>query len=185
MLKKTIKFKDYNDVEKTKDFYFHFSKAELMVMAANANSLQTRMRRIVDAQDGAAILSEFRDLVKIAVGTRSDDGELFIKDDNAKNQLLFSPAFDVIVMELATNADGAAEFMRALVPEELQKEMIAELEAAAKAKGHNPDPFIEPKDTRPAWDREDRQPTEDELRSMSKEEMQKAFRTRMGPKPIQ
>lgn len=30
MLKETIKYTDYNGVERTEDFWFHLSKAELM-----------------------------------------------------------------------------------------------------------------------------------------------------------
>ena len=30
MLKKTIKYTDYNGVERTEDFYFNLSKAEIM-----------------------------------------------------------------------------------------------------------------------------------------------------------
>ena len=32
MLKKTITYTDYNDVERTEDFYFNLTKAELMEM---------------------------------------------------------------------------------------------------------------------------------------------------------
>lgn len=179
MFKKTITFKNFNDEEVTQDFYFHLSKAELLAMAADGNAMVERINRIIATKDGHAILKEFRELIKEAAGIRSEDGSRFIKTDEAKSELMDSPAFDELLMELATNADASAAFVRQLIPEKMQKEMQEQL-AKQTFTAEAPDPFksYEPTDLRPTWLKEDRNPTDQELKSMSKEELMLAFQHR-------
>lgn len=43
MLKKTITYRDYNDVERTEDFYFNLTKAEIMEMELGTTGGFTEM----------------------------------------------------------------------------------------------------------------------------------------------
>lgn len=178
MFKKTIKFIDFNQQEQTKDFYFHMSKAELLELAADGNAMLKRIERIIAAQDGKAILKEFRELIWAAIGVRSEDGARFVKDSAAKAQLFESPAYDELLMELCTDAEASAAFVNNLVPETMRKEMQKQLEL--KKGAETVDPFKQPAedDPRPAWLKEGRNPTQQELMSMSKEEMLQAFQHR-------
>jgi hypothetical protein len=178
MFKKTIKFEDFNGQEQTQDFYFHMSKAELLTMAAGGNQMMLRIQRIIDSNDGRAILKEFRDIIEASIGMRSEDGSRFIKDEAAKSALMDSPAYDELLMELCTNAEAASQFVKELIPEKMQEEMRKHL--AQGQKQDAPDPFKEAEDDdpRPAWLKENRNPTEQELRNMTKEELQMAFRHR-------
>lgn len=177
MFKKTITFEDFNGEQQSRDFYFHMSKAELLEMAAGANDFDTRVKNIIETKDGAQILHEFRAIIKMSVGVRSEDGQRFIKDADAQSSLLDSPAFDVLLMELATETDAAVEFIKQLIPEKMQKEMLAKMQAAETAQNiiQKTDMFAEPVDNRPAYQREHRLPTEVEMQAMSKEEMAQAF----------
>lgn len=161
MFKKTVEFEDLDGNKQARDFYFHISKAELLELASSADDMQARIKRIIEANDGAAILKELRDLIKMAVGVRSEDGQRFIKDEAAQSTLLDSPAFDELLMELATSADASADFVRQLIPEKMQKEMQEQLKKNAPAGA----------DERPAYIKENRNPTDAELQSMSREEI--------------
>ena len=174
MFKKTISFEDFDGNPQARDFYFHISKAELLSLAANGEDMQERIRRITEAKDGAAILHEFRELIKLSVGVRSEDGQRFIKDEAAQSTLLDSPAFDELLMELATNADASVDFVTQLIPEKMQKEMLAQM------KKSGPDPFADKEDPRPAYQKEHRQPTQQELTSMSKDELVQAIAWRQA-----
>jgi hypothetical protein len=181
MFKKTICFTDFNGDEAEEDFYFHLSKAELLQMAAEHKAMQDRLRRIIAAGDGKAILGELRELIQMSVGVRSEDGKRFIKDKDAQSRLLDSPAFDELLMELATDAGASVVFVQQLIPEKMQKEMAKHLEA--QKTGAAPDPFGEDplkveENPTPAWLREDRNPTPQELQNMSKQELQLAFQRR-------
>lgn len=175
MFKKTVTFTDFNGVQQNQAFYFHLSKAELLGMAADGKVMMERIQRIIDTNDGRAILAEFRDIIKEAAGVRSEDGSRFIKTDEAKSVLMDSPAFDELLMELATDADASAEFVRQLIPQSMQDEMLKKLKKDA-----GPDPFVEKEDARPAWMKEHRNPTDEELKNMSREELQQAFRYRQA-----
>lgn len=167
MFKKTIKFEDFNGQEQTRDFYFHLSKAELMALASDGeNSMQSRVKRITESQDGIAVLNEFRALIQMSVGMRSEDGSRFIKSDAAKSELLDSPAFDALLMELITVENGGSDFVQQLVPEKMMKEILDQAKAAGV-----PKTGAEEEDKRPAYQKENRAATRAELEAMSKEEL--------------
>lgn len=184
MFKKTIEFEDFNGETVTKDFYFHLSKAELLEMAADGNVMTTRIQRIIASQDGKAILKEFREIIWASVGVRSEDGSRFIKDNAAKAQLFESPAYDVLLMELCTDAKASSEFVTELIPEKMQKEMRAQLEKQ-NTTTETVDPFKQPAvdDPRPQWMKEERNPTQRELQNMNAEELRLAFQYRKPTAP--
>jgi hypothetical protein len=181
MFKKTLTFTDFNGDVQTKDFYFHMSKLELLEMAADGNAMMERIKRIIADNNGRAIIREFRLIIMSSCGMRSEDGSRFLKTPEAQSTLMDSPAFDELLMELCTKADAAAEFVRMLIPDSMQKEMQAQLEAQKKdGETVTIDPFKEPADDdpRPLWMKENRNPTQQELMAMSKEEMAQAFQLR-------
>lgn len=178
MFKKSITFEDLNGESQTQDFYFHMSKAELLALAADGNAMMTRIERMTKTSDSKAILGEFRDLIAMACGIRSEDGARFVKTPDAQSILMDSPAFDELLMELCTDADAAADFVRQLVPEKMQKEMQDRLKNVKTS--DVPDPFAQPAndDPRPVWMKEERNPTQQELRDMSADELRLAFQHR-------
>lgn len=139
MLSKTIKYTDYNGVEREEAFLFNLSKAELMEMElGTAGGLADMIRNIVAAQDTPQIIKIFKELVLKAYGEKSADGKRFIKVDEKGNPLsvAFSQteAYSNLFMELATDADAAAKFVRGIVPGDLDisDEEIAKIPGAAE-----------------------------------------------------
>ena len=62
MLKKNIKYTDYNGVERDEQFMFHLTKAELMEMEmGTTGGLAEQIQRIVESQDSASIIKIFKD----------------------------------------------------------------------------------------------------------------------------
>lgn len=183
MFKKTIEYEDFNGETVTKDFYFHMSKAELLEMAADGNAMMERLNRIIADKNGKAILREFRVIIMSSCGLRSEDGQRFIKTPEAQSELLDSPAYDELLLELCTKAEAASEFVKQLIPEKMQKEMKAQLEKQGTAEVV--DPFKQPvaDDPRPAWMKEERNPTQRELQGMTAEELRLAFQYRRPTAP--
>ena len=86
MLKKTITYTDYNSVERTEDFYFNLTKAELMEMEiGTTGGMADMIKRIVDAKDAPAIIKIFKELVLKAYGEKSADGKRFVKSEEISN----------------------------------------------------------------------------------------------------
>lgn len=117
MLKKTITYTDYNGVERTEDNYFNLTKAEIMEMEMSTTGGLTEMiQRIVAAKDAPAIIKVFKDLILKAYGVKSPDGKRFIKSKEISDAFSQTEAYSQLFMELATDADAAAEFVNGIVP---------------------------------------------------------------------
>ena len=117
MLKKTITYNDYNGNERTEDFYFNLTKAEIMEMElGTTGGLAEMLTRIVAAQDAPAIIKMFKDIVLKAYGEKSPDGKRFIKSEELSTAFSQTEAYSQLCMELATDADEAAKFINGIVP---------------------------------------------------------------------
>ena len=117
MLKKTITYTDYNEVERTEDFYFNLTKAEIMEMElSTTGGLSEMITRIVNAKDAPAIIKIFKELILKAYGEKSADGKRFIKSPEISEAFAQTEAYSILFMELSTNADAAAKFVNAIVP---------------------------------------------------------------------
>lgn len=119
MLKKKITYTDYNGVERSEDFYFNLTKAELMEMEMSTLGGFTEMvQRIVAANDAPSIIKVFKELILKAYGEKSPDGKRFIKSKEISDAFSQTEAYSQLFMELATDADAAADFVNGLVPNE-------------------------------------------------------------------
>lgn len=117
MLKKSITYVDYNGTERTEDFYFNLSKAEVMEMEMGIDGGMTEMiNKIVAAKDAPAIIAIFKKLVLQAYGEKSADGKRFIKSKELSEAFSQTEAYSNLFMELATNSDEAAKFVNGIVP---------------------------------------------------------------------
>lgn len=122
MLKKTVTYTDYNGVERTEDYYFNLSKAEILEMEmGTTGGLAEMIKKIVDAKDAPAIIRVFKELVLKAYGEKSDDGKRFIKSKELSEAFSQTEAYSQIFMELATDADKGAEFVNGIVPGDMAK----------------------------------------------------------------
>ena len=125
MIKKTVTYTDYNEVERTENFYFNLSKAEVLEMEmSTAGGMAESIQKIIDAKDTPAIIRVFKDLVLKAYGVKSDDGRRFIKSKELSEEFSQTEAYSQIFMELATNADEAAKFVNGIVPADLAQKAV-------------------------------------------------------------
>ena len=121
MLSKKIKYTDYNGVEREETFLFNLSKAELMEMElGTAGGLADMIKSIVAAQDTPSIVKIFKKIILKAYGEKSPDGKRFLKVDEKGNPLSIgfsqTEAYSNLFMELATDTNAAINFIRGIVP---------------------------------------------------------------------
>lgn len=118
MLKKTITYTDYNGETRTEDFLFNLSKAECMEMElSTAGGMQEMINRIIAEKDMKKLIALFKDLILKAYGEKSPDGKHFYKSPEISSSFACTEAYSELFMELASNADSAAMFIRGIVPE--------------------------------------------------------------------
>lgn len=127
MLKKAIKFTDYNGVEREETYYFNLTKAEIMEMEmSTVGGFAEMVQKIIDTQDAPSIVKIFKDIILKAYGEKSLDGRAFMKiDDNGRplaNNFAQTEAYSVLFMELATDANAAAEFINGIMPADVAEQ---------------------------------------------------------------
>ena len=117
MLKKTITYVDFDGNERTEDFYFHMSKAELVELNVSAaGGLQKTLEKIVAEQDGKRIMEQFKDIIFKAYGEKSLDGKRFMKSKELSEAFSQTEAYSVLFMELVTDAEKASAFVNGIMP---------------------------------------------------------------------
>lgn len=117
MLKKTLTYTDYDNNERTEDFYFNLTKAELTEMElSTSGGLETRIRKIIATQDIPEIVVIFKELILKSYGEKSPDGKRFIKSKEISEAFSQTEAYSDLFMKLATDADAAADFVNGITP---------------------------------------------------------------------
>lgn len=121
MLKKTITYKDYNGIDRTEDFYFNLSKAEIMEMELSVDGGWTEMvKKVASAKDGPTIMKIFKEIIGKAYGEKSADGKYFEKSEELSRRFFQTEAYSDLFMELVTDAKKAADFMNQIVDSDVQ-----------------------------------------------------------------
>lgn len=144
MVKKTIKFTDYNGEVQTEEYYFNLSKAELIEMSVSEKGgFEAYVNMLVQEKDLKKIYELFKEIVLMSYGRKSPDGKAFIKRKMVDGQMIRlrdefeqTEAFDELMVELLSGGnDSMAAFINSLVPAELAEAVATELakrEAANK-----------------------------------------------------
>ena len=126
MLKKELTYTDYNGNERTESHYFNLTKAEITKMEMSiSGGLAEKINRIVEAKDTPAIIEVFEDLIQRSYGVKTPDGKGFVKRKEDLEAFMATEAYSMLFMELATNAEAAAEFVNGIVPADMSKKAIA------------------------------------------------------------
>ena len=122
MLKKLIKYTDYDGRERSENFYFYMSKAELMEMElGTVGGMQNLIQLIIDKQDIPKIMDAFKTIILKAYGEKSPDGRRFIKSKELSEAFSQTEAYSNLYMELITDANAASAFINGIVPEDIAR----------------------------------------------------------------
>ena len=128
MLKKTITYTDYDGLERTEEFRFNLTKAELMDMElTTVGTFSKLMQKIIDEKDMVRLAKYFKELILKSYGVKSDDGKRFIKSPELSEAFSQTEAYSELYMELLSNSDYAVKFIQQVMPKDLdQSEVVPE-----------------------------------------------------------
>ena len=133
MLKKTITYTDYDGVQRTEDFYFNLSKAEITEMELSMEGgMRAYIQKIIAAKSQLALVTLFKEIVMKSYGKKSPDGRLFMKNDAIRAEFEAHPAYSMIYMDLVTDEAKASAFVNGIMPADAQNVNPA-MEMAATA----------------------------------------------------
>ena len=117
MLTKTITYTDYNGEERSEQFYFNMTKAELAELnLTTEGGLQEVLRKIIDAKNVPELTKWFKKIVLMSYGEKSADGKRFIKSEELTEAFTQTEAYSELFMELITDSEAASNFINGLLP---------------------------------------------------------------------
>ena len=89
MYTRSFTYKDWNDVERTEEFRFNLTKAELMEMQyEQEGGMREYLDKIIKSNNQKELMRLFKDLVLKAYGEKSEDGKYFVKNKTTGKALL-------------------------------------------------------------------------------------------------
>lgn len=125
MLKKTISYKNLDGHTVTEDFYFNMTKAELVkIHMSEGEGFQEYLQTIVASGNGKEIIDTFDMMLEKAYGQRTADGK-FVKTKDGWDEFRATEAYSDFFMEIVTDANAAAEFIKAVMPDDLVEDAKA------------------------------------------------------------
>ena len=121
MITKTITYTDFNDVERTEDFYFNLSEAELTAWEYSVSgTLTEHIKRIESTIDVPQLMELYKELIDRSYGIKDADGRRFRKSPEILQDFKDTNAYSELFMELATNQQAGGEFISGIVSNKLK-----------------------------------------------------------------
>lgn len=141
MLKKTVKYTDYNGGEHSEDIYFHVSKTSILTapdsiyneiikigqdLQQTGKFLENSEGTISDTDpfdknnqaitDAVRMIARLLDrLVDLAYGKRSSDGMKFVKNEEVLAEFKSSALYDAFIEQMITNQEEMISFIKQLM----------------------------------------------------------------------
>jgi hypothetical protein len=174
MLKKAISFLDFDENPQIEVHHFNLTRAELieLELEGDGGSLGEWLKAAARDEDKRKIVKLYKLFILKSYGRR--EGDKFIKSDELSKEFEHSLAYDALFTEMATVEQASVEFMKGIIPSDLLEKLD---DGGALETVDLPAAYKKPEeDERPAWIREDREPTRKELIAMSDEQIKAAFK---------
>ena len=125
MLKKTITYTDYDGLERTEEFRFNLTKAELMDMElTTVGTFSKLMQKIIDEKDMVRLAKYFKELILKSYGVKSDDGKRFIKSPELSEAFSQTEAYSELYLDLLSDSEYAVKFIQQVMPKDLDQNEV-------------------------------------------------------------
>jgi hypothetical protein len=117
MLKKHMKYTDYDGNIREEDFYFNLTKAEIVFLEMEMpGGMKKYLEKITGEMDAPAVAETFKKILGKAYGIKSDDGKRFIKSAAHSNAFEQTEAYSDLIVEMIMDPTFAANFIEGMMP---------------------------------------------------------------------
>lgn len=124
MIKKTVKYTDFNDEEVEEDIYFHLTKPQLVeIEVSMPEGFEAWVEKVVEEENKAELFRIFVLFIEKGYGVRSADGKRFVKNERILEEFLSSNAYEALFMDVLSDTDKAIEFFNGIMPKGLVDEV--------------------------------------------------------------
>lgn len=120
MIKKRIKYKDFDGVEREEDFYFNLTKTELVKWNySESGGLEEAVKKIIDTKDAKELLKIYDKIITMSYGVKSPDGKKFVKSEEIANDFKDTNAYDVMFIEYLSHPESFNAFIDGIMPKDI------------------------------------------------------------------
>lgn len=118
MIKKKVKYLDFEGNEKEETLYFHMNEYEILQLGFNFQDgdIVKHFQNLLDENKEKEIAELLVSLINNSYGIRSENGSSFYKSEEIKYEFKSSDFYGPLIRKLLTNVDEATEFMNGLAP---------------------------------------------------------------------
>lgn len=117
----------------TEPFAFNISQPELLKYVSDPeNNLAGKVHALTEARTIRQVILLIEDIIMMAYGVRSEDGKKFMKDEEIRKDFYQSGAYPVLYMELAKSEEKTADFIKKILPEEMDGDIQKAFSEAKK-----------------------------------------------------
>lgn len=136
MLKKEIKYTDFDGESQTEIVEFNLTKTELQELQfGSVGGFASHIERAMETGNVPTLFIEFKKLILGAYGERSEDRKRFIKSPEIAEAFTQTMAYDALFDELMSNDGALLEFIKGIMPKDVIENIdigAIQKEAAAK-----------------------------------------------------
>ena len=139
MIKKTVKYVDFEGMEREEDLYFNIDEAEIVDWVTQENGdIISIIIELTKATNPLQVIPKVKEFVLRAYGVKSKDGRSFIKSPEVVENFKYSKAFYEVYMEVASNDKALIEFIDGILPEKYRPTNLSDEEVEETLKGIDP-----------------------------------------------
>jgi hypothetical protein len=133
MIKKEIKYEDFDGNPVVETHYFHMSKPELLELENSVKGgYEAYLTKVAKSGEIPKMMQVLSDIISRAYGQREEGSSTrFNKSKELSEQFLHSLAYDALLGELMTSETAMIDLVNGLMPKDLMQ-MVAAQEAAKK-----------------------------------------------------
>lgn len=124
MLTHKITYEDFNGNTVTDTLYFNLNKIEIMeINAKHDGGLEKFLDQSLKTEDFKNLLSEFKTIILMSYGEKSEDGKRFVKSPELQKEFSQSLAFDELFTQFLTNEQFMSYFVMEVIPKDFAKQV--------------------------------------------------------------
>lgn len=129
MVKRNVTYVNFDNVEVTDALYFNLTEAELLdIELRYGGDVSKQLELLKDRKDIKGQFDIVKDIIVTGYGEKNADGR-FIKNRDIRDSFVATGAFSQLLVDLLSNENALADFLRAMAPNGLRIAAESEKEA--------------------------------------------------------
>lgn len=120
MIKETVTYVDYNDVERTEEYFFNLNDAEVLELEMSTKGgLTALIDQATKAEDNPTIFRVLKEIIRKGYGVKSLDGKRFMKKKSDGtlyvDEFEDTEAYAVLFMKIVSDSGYFAKFINGMI----------------------------------------------------------------------